>query len=120
MAEALIEFKNVTKRFGTRTILDQINLKVHDGQVTTIIGKSGTGKSVLLKHMIGLLSPTEGNILFRGKLIDRMSRKELDAFRSQLSYCFQNNALFDSLTVFENVSLIGNFSKVPYHGSIPF
>ena len=73
MAEALIEFKNVTKRFGTRTILDQINLKVHDGQVTTIIGKSGTGKSVLLKHMIGLLSPTEGNILFRGKLIDRMS-----------------------------------------------
>ena len=105
MAEALIEFKNVTKRFGTRTILDQINLKVHDGQVTTIIGKSGTGKSVLLKHMIGLLSPTEGNILFRGKLIDRMSRKELDAFRSQLSYCFQNNALFDSLTVFENVSL---------------
>jgi len=105
MAEALIEFKNVTKRFGTRTILDQINLKVHDGQVTTIIGKSGTGKSVLLKHMIGLLSPTEGNILFRGKLIDRMSRKELDEFRSQLSYCFQNNALFDSLTVFENVSL---------------
>ncbi len=105
MAEALIEFKNVTKRFGNRTILDQINLEVHDGQVTTIIGKSGTGKSVLLKHMIGLLSPTEGNILFRGKLIDRMSRKELVEFRSQFSYCFQNNALFDSLTVFENVSL---------------
>lgn len=105
MAEALIEFKNVTKRFGNRTILDQINLEIHDGQVTTIIGKSGTGKSVLLKHMIGLLSPTEGKILFRGKLIDEMSRKELDDFRSKISYCFQNNALFDSLTVFENVSL---------------
>jgi phospholipid/cholesterol/gamma-HCH transport system ATP-binding protein len=105
MAEALIEFKNVTKRFGNRTILDQINLEVHDGQVTTIIGKSGTGKSVLLKHMIGLLSPTEGKILFRGKLIERMSRKELDEFRSKISYCFQNNALFDSLTVFENISL---------------
>jgi phospholipid/cholesterol/gamma-HCH transport system ATP-binding protein len=105
MSEALIEFKNVTKRFGNRTILDQVNLKVHDGQVTTIIGKSGTGKSVLLKHMIGLLSPTEGKILFRGKLMDGMSRKELDEFRSKISYCFQNNALFDSLTVFENISL---------------
>ena len=105
MGEALIEFKNVTKRFGDRTILDQVNLEVYDGQVTTIIGKSGTGKSVLLKHMIGLLSPTEGNILFRGKLIDGMSQKELDEFRSQISYCFQNNALFDSLTVFENVAL---------------
>jgi len=105
MGEALIEFKNVTKRFGNRTILDQVNLEVHDGQVTTIIGKSGTGKSVLLKHMIGLLSPTEGNILFRGKVIDGMSQKELDEFRSQFSYCFQNNALFDSLTVFENIAV---------------
>ncbi len=105
MGEALIEFKNVTKRFGNRTILDQVNLEVFDGQVTTIIGKSGTGKSVLLKHMIGLLSPSEGNILFRGKLIGGMSQKELDEFRSQFSYCFQNNALFDSLTVFENVAL---------------
>ena len=105
MGEPLIEFRNVTKRFGDRTILDRVNLEVHDGQTTTIIGKSGTGKSVLLKHMIGLLSPTEGNILFRGKLVDEMSRKELDELRSQFSYCFQNNALFDSLTVFENVSL---------------
>jgi len=105
VGEALIEFKNVTKRFGDRTILDQVNLEVYDGQVTTIIGKSGTGKSVLLKHMIGLLSPTEGNILFRGKLIDGMSQNELDEFRSQFSYCFQNNALFDSRTVFENIAL---------------
>ena len=105
MDKALIEFKNVTKRFGDRTILDQINLKVHDGQVTTIIGKSGTGKSVLLKHMIGLLSPTEGDILFRGKLVNEMNREELEEFRSQLSYCFQNNALFDSLTVFDNIAL---------------
>jgi phospholipid/cholesterol/gamma-HCH transport system ATP-binding protein len=105
MGEPLIEFRNVTKLFGDRTILNRVNLEVHDGQVTTIIGKSGTGKSVLLKHMIGLLSPTEGNILFRGKLVDKMSRKELDELRSQFSYCFQNNALFDSLTVFENIAL---------------
>jgi phospholipid/cholesterol/gamma-HCH transport system ATP-binding protein len=105
MGEPLIEFKNVTKRFGARTILDRVNLEVHDGQTTTIIGKSGTGKSVLLKHMIGLLAPTEGNILFRGKPVDKMSRKDLDALRSQFSYCFQNNALFDSLTVFQNIAL---------------
>jgi phospholipid/cholesterol/gamma-HCH transport system ATP-binding protein len=105
MNEPLIEFKNVTKRFGDRTILDQVNLVVHDGQTTTIIGKSGTGKSVLLKHMIGLIAPTEGDILFRGKPVDKMNRRELDELRSQFSYCFQNNALFDSLTVFENIAL---------------
>ena len=105
MDEPLIEFKNVTKRFGERTILDRVNLEVRDGHTTTIIGKSGTGKSVLLKHMVGLLSPTEGKILFKGKPVDRMSRKESDEFRSQFSYCFQNNALFDSLTVFENIAL---------------
>jgi len=105
VGEPLIEFKNVTKRFGERTILDRVNLEVRDGEVTTIIGKSGTGKSVLLKHMIGLLSPSEGEILFRGRSVESMSRKELDELRSQFSYCFQNNALFDSLTVFENIAL---------------
>jgi len=105
MDEALIEFRGVTKRFGDRTILNKVNLTIFDNQVTTIIGKSGTGKSVLLKHIIGLLEPTEGAILYRGKDIDQMSKKELDAFRGQFSYCFQNNALFDSLTVFENIAL---------------
>jgi phospholipid/cholesterol/gamma-HCH transport system ATP-binding protein len=105
MDEPLIEFRNVTKRFGDRTILDRVNLEIHDGQTTTIIGKSGTGKSVLLKHMIGLLSPNEGKILFRGKPVDDMTRKELEGLRGEFSYCFQNNALFDSLTVFENVAL---------------
>ena len=75
MERALIEFKKVTKRFGPRTILDNVNLEIYDGDVTTIIGKSGTGKSVLLKHIIGLLSPTEGKILFRGTPIEEMSRK---------------------------------------------
>jgi phospholipid/cholesterol/gamma-HCH transport system ATP-binding protein len=105
VGEPLIEFKNVTKSFGERTILDRVNLEVRDGEVTTIIGKSGTGKSVLLKHMIGLLAPTQGEILFRGRPVESMSRKELDELRSQFSYCFQNNALFDSLTVFENIAL---------------
>ena len=105
MDNPFIEFQEVTKRFGERTILDRVNLKIYDGHVTTIIGKSGTGKSVLLKHIIGLLSPTEGRILFHGKPIDEMNRKEINAYKDLFSYLFQNNALFDSLTVFENIAL---------------
>jgi phospholipid/cholesterol/gamma-HCH transport system ATP-binding protein len=66
----IIEFKNVTKRFDERTILDRINLQIYEGDVTTIIGKSGEGKSVLLKHIIGLLRPDEGSVLFRGRPIE--------------------------------------------------
>jgi len=105
MYKPLIEFKNVTKRFDGRTVLDRINLKIYEGHVTTIIGKSGVGKSVLLKHIIGLLTPEEGRILFRGKPIDELKKKEWDRYRSQISYMFQNNALFDSMTVFENIAL---------------
>jgi phospholipid/cholesterol/gamma-HCH transport system ATP-binding protein len=101
----LIEFKDVTKRFGDRSILSGVNLKIYDGEVTTIIGKSGAGKSVLLKHIIGLLRPDEGSILFRGKPIDEMPRAEWNAYLGQISYMFQNNALFDSMTVFENVAM---------------
>ena len=68
----LIEFKDVTKRFGRRTILERVNLKVYEEQVTTIIGLSGSGKSVLLKHIIGLLKPDEGTILFREKPLHQM------------------------------------------------
>ena len=101
----IIEFKNVTKRFGKRTILDRVNLQIHEGQVTTIIGKSGEGKSVLLKHIIGLLRPEEGSVLYRGKPIEKMKPKEWNAYLGQVSYMFQNNALFDSKTVYENVAM---------------
>jgi phospholipid/cholesterol/gamma-HCH transport system ATP-binding protein len=105
MTEPLIKFKNVTKRFGNRTVLDRVNLQIYENQVTTIIGKSGTGKSVLLKHIIGLLQPDEGSVLFRGQPLDKMSRKEWNRYIGQISYMFQNNALFDYLTVFDNVAL---------------
>jgi phospholipid/cholesterol/gamma-HCH transport system ATP-binding protein len=101
----IIEFKNVTKRFGKRTILDRVNLRIHEGHVTTIIGKSGEGKSVLLKHIIGLLRPEEGTVLYRGKPIEKMKRQEWNAYLGQISYMFQNNALFDSKTVYENVAM---------------
>ena len=101
----IIEFKNVTKRFGKRTILDRVNLQIHESHVTTIIGKSGEGKSVLLKHIIGLLRPEEGSVLYRGKSIEKMNRQEWNAYLGQISYMFQNNALFDSKTVYENVAM---------------
>jgi phospholipid/cholesterol/gamma-HCH transport system ATP-binding protein len=101
----IIEFKNVTKRFGKRTILDRVNLQIHEGHVTTIIGKSGEGKSVLLKHIIGLLRPEEGSVFYRGKPIEKMKRREWNAYLGQISYMFQNNALFDSKTVYENVAM---------------
>ena len=103
--QPLIEFRNVTKRFGERTILDGVNFSIFAGEVTTIIGLSGTGKSVTLKHIIGLLTPDSGEILYQGKPISRMSKQEWTDYISRISYMFQNNALFDSMTVFENVAL---------------
>jgi phospholipid/cholesterol/gamma-HCH transport system ATP-binding protein len=105
MTTPLIEFVNVTKRFGQRTILDQINLSINEGQTTTIIGKSGVGKSVALKHIIGLLKPDAGEIRFSGRRLKDMSRDERRAMKRRFSYMFQNNALFDSMTVFENIAL---------------
>jgi phospholipid/cholesterol/gamma-HCH transport system ATP-binding protein len=101
----LIEFREVTKRFGDRTVLDQVNLEIYENQITTIMGKSGTGKSVLLKHIIGLLSPDAGTILFMGKPVHQMRKGEWDQYRGEISYLFQNNALFDSMTVFDNIAM---------------
>ena len=104
METPLIEFRNVTKRFGEKTVLDNINLSIYENQVTTIIGKSGTGKSVLLKHIIGLLKPDEGTILFQGKPVNKMKKTEWEAHRGKIAYLFQNNALLDSMTVLDNVA----------------
>lgn len=105
MKTPLIEFENVTKRFGDKTVLDKVNLQIYEGEVTTIIGLSGAGKSLLLKQMIGLLKPEEGNILFRGKPLAQMKKSEINKSFAQMSYMFQDNALFDSMTVFENIAL---------------
>ncbi len=105
MDSPLIEFKDVTKRFESRTVLDRVNLQIYEGQVTTIIGLSGAGKSVLLKHIIGLIQPDEGTIFFRGYPLTGMKKKERAAHLAQISYMFQDNALFDSMTVYENIAL---------------
>ena len=105
MKDPLIEFQKVSKRFNNHVVLDQVDLTIYEGQVTTIIGKSGSGKTVLLKHIIGLMTPDEGTILFRGKPVQTMNRSQKDQTFGQISYMFQNNALFDSMTVFENIAL---------------
>ena len=105
MKNPLIEFQKVSKRFNNHAVLDQVDLTIYEEEISTIIGKSGSGKSVLLKHIIGLLTPDEGSILFRGQPVQKMSKSERDRYFSQISYMFQNNALFDSITVFENIAL---------------
>ncbi len=103
--EPLIEFKGISKTFGTRNILNRIDFSIYEGEVTTLIGLSGTGKSVTLKHIIGMLKPDEGEILYRGQPIDKMTKKQWDEYIGQISYMFQSNALFDSMTVYENVAM---------------
>ena len=105
MAIPLIEFKNVSKAFDDNVVLNNVDLQIYEGQITVIIGKSGTGKTVLLKHIIGLLAPDSGEIFFKGNSISKMSKREKAAFYRQCSYMFQGNALFDGMTVLENISL---------------
>ena len=105
MTEPLIQFNQVFKRFGDNAVLTGVNLSIYEGQVTTIIGKSGIGKSVLLKHIIGLLEPDEGEILFQGQAIDAMTPADRKALKMKFSYMFQGTALFDSMTVYDNVAL---------------
>ncbi len=105
MTQPLIEFRDVHKAFGASHILRGTNLKIPKGEITTIIGKSGTGKSVFFKHVIGLLTPDSGDIICDGKPMSAMTRAELWEWRGKFSYMFQNMALFDSMTIFENVAL---------------
>jgi phospholipid/cholesterol/gamma-HCH transport system ATP-binding protein len=100
----LIVFQNVSKQFGAKKVLNHVNLEIYKDQITTIIGKSGSAKSVTLKHIIGLLEPDEGAILFQGKDIRGLSRGERASIYHGISFMFQNNALFDSMTVFDNVA----------------
>jgi phospholipid/cholesterol/gamma-HCH transport system ATP-binding protein len=105
MDEPLIQFNQVCKRFGDNVVLDGVDLSIFQGQVTTIIGKSGIGKSVLLKHIIGLLEPDAGEILFEGRSLSAMTKAERRALKMKFSYMFQGTALFDSMTVYDNVAL---------------
>ena len=101
----MIEIINLHKSFGSNKVLRGVNLIIKEGESLAIIGRSGCGKSVLLKHIVGLLSPDEGYIKFDGKIINDLGRKELYEVRRKFGFLFQGAALFDSMTVEENVSL---------------
>lgn len=101
----MIELKNVHKRFGEQVILDGVNFAVQDGETVALLGPSGTGKSVLLKHIIGLIRPDLGSVEVDGKLVGRLKREDLAELRSKIGYVFQNGALFDSDNVYQNIRL---------------
>ena len=101
----MIALRGVKKRFGAQVVLDGVDFDVNEGETVALLGPSGTGKSVLLKHIIGLLKPDSGTITVDGKDVAHLKRKELVAYRQNIGYVFQNGALFDSMDVFENVRL---------------
>lgn len=99
----MVIFENVTKVFGTYKVLDDLNLHIPRGKITVIVGKSGEGKSVTIKHIMGLLKPTSGRVIVDGEDITNFDRDQLREYRKKFGMLFQHAALFDSLTVGENV-----------------
>jgi len=100
----MITIRNVHKSFGSQKVLDGLDLDIPVGKITAIIGPSGEGKSVLLKHLIGLLQPDSGAVEVDGESIVNLRRSELNRIREKFGMLFQNVALFDSMSVFENVA----------------
>jgi len=100
----MIEIKNLYKSFGHQQVLKGVNLVINEGEVTAVIGRSGGGKSVLLKHIIRLLKPDSGSIIIKGEDITKLAGKKLDEIRSNIGVVFQGGALFDSMTVYDNVA----------------
>ncbi|MCF8104371.1 MAG: ATP-binding cassette domain-containing protein [Desulfohalobiaceae bacterium] len=105
MTEPLIEFKKVSKRFESKVVLDKVDLSIYPAEVTTLLGKSGVGKSVTLKLIMGLMLPDEGEILYKGRDLSKMDRKERTQMKQQVNFMFQSNALFDSMNIYDNIGL---------------
>ena len=99
----MIYFQGVCKKFGSHVVLDDLDLHIEKGKITFILGKSGEGKSVTLKHMMGLMKPDEGRVLVDGFDISEFDEYQLRNFRKKFGMLFQHAALFDSMSVFENV-----------------
>ncbi|MDL2256329.1 ATP-binding cassette domain-containing protein [Parabacteroides sp. OttesenSCG-928-G06] len=108
----MVEVKHIIKSFEGRRVLNDINTLFEDGKTNLIIGRSGSGKTVLLKNIIGLMRPDSGQILYDGRDLTSMNKKELDHLRREMGMLFQGSALFDSMTVLENVMFpLDMFSK---------
>ncbi len=102
--EPIVRLVDVHKRFGRLVVLDGLDLDLQPGQTTVIIGESGAGKSVILKHIVRLLQPDRGEVYYRDRRIDNLPERELAALRPRFGFLFQLNALFDSMTVAQNVA----------------
>ncbi len=100
---SLIRLKNLHKRFGPLVVLDGVDLEVDPGKTLVVLGASGSGKSVMLKHIVGLLQPDKGEVWFENTRIDTLGKRELMQIRPQMGFLFQQGALFDSLTNLQNV-----------------
>lgn len=107
----MIEAQQLCKSFGSNVVLDKVSFKVPEGQRLVIIGRSGTGKSVLLKHLVGLMHPDSGDVLIGGEKISGLNERELLRISSKFGMLFQSAALFDSLNVAENVGFVLNREK---------
>lgn len=101
--DGIIAVKNLTKKFGDNIILDNISLTIEKGKTTVVIGSSGCGKTVLIKHLIVLLRPGAGEVYFKGSRIDNLPEDQLNKIRTHYGFLFQGGALFDSLSVAENI-----------------
>jgi phospholipid/cholesterol/gamma-HCH transport system ATP-binding protein len=101
----MIELRKVSKRFLDNVVLDGVDFVVRRGETVALLGPSGVGKSVLLKHIIGLIKPDSGEVFVDGLSVPTLGRRELSELRSRIGYVFQNGALFDSMNVFENIRL---------------
>jgi len=101
----MIEIHDLYKSFGDKQVLSGVNLTINKGHTTVVIGRSGCGKSVLIKHIVGLLQPDAGRVKVEGKIVSDMNEKEIYELRKMFGFLFQGAALFDSLTVEENVAL---------------
>lgn len=101
----MIKITDLTKKFNEHTVLDKLNLEIPQGKMTAIVGRSGEGKSVLLKSMIGLIKPTSGSIVIDNQEITTQTEREREEFFKTCGYVFQFAALLDSLTIFKNVGL---------------
>ena len=102
--EVFLKMRGIRKSFGDHEVLKGIDLDIRRGEIVVMLGGSGCGKSVLMKHMVGLMLPDEGTVTLEGKVISNLSERELSWARRKVSMMFQSGALFDSLTVAENVS----------------
>lgn len=100
----MIDIKNLRKSFGAKEILRGVNLQIKEGATTVIFGLSGSGKSTIIKHIVGLLQPDSGEIELNGKIITGLEGEELLALRKKIGFLFQSGALFDSMNVYDNVA----------------